>query len=75
MALLEHPVGSLEGYSAACGGEGLRRALSMSPDQVIEEIAASGLRGRGGGGFPTGDKWAAIRRFGTGTPYVVCNGA
>jgi NADH:ubiquinone oxidoreductase subunit F (NADH-binding) len=75
MALLEHPAGSLEEYSASGGGEGLRRALSMSPDQVIEQIAASGLRGRGGGGFPTGEKWDAIRRFGTGARYVVCNGA
>ena len=75
MALLEHPAGSLEEYSAAGGGEGLRRALSMTPDQVIEELKASGLRGRGGGGFPTGDKWDAIRRYGTGTRYVVCNGA
>jgi NADH-quinone oxidoreductase subunit F len=47
----------------------------MSPDQVIEELKASGLRGRGGGGFPTGEKWDAIRRYGTGIRYVVCNGA
>jgi NADH-quinone oxidoreductase subunit F len=62
MPLLEHPAASLEEYSASGGGEGLRRALSMSPEEVIEEIAASGLRGRGGGGFPTGEKWDAIRR-------------
>jgi NADH-quinone oxidoreductase subunit F len=66
---------SLEEYSAAGGGEGLRRALSMTQDQVIEELKASGLRGRGGGGFPTGEKWDAIRRYGTGIRYVVCNGA
>jgi NADH-quinone oxidoreductase subunit F len=47
----------------------------MTPDEVIEELRASGLRGRGGGGFPTGEKWAAIRRFGTGIRYVVCNAA
>ena len=75
MTLLEHPAGSLEEYSAAGGDKGLRRALSMTPDQVIEQISASGLRGRGGGGFPTGDKWSAIRRYGTGIRYVVCNGA
>ncbi len=75
MALLEQPAASLEEYSASGGGEGLRRALSMPPDEVIEEITASGLRGRGGGGFPTGDKWAAIRRYGTGIRYVVCNAA
>jgi NADH-quinone oxidoreductase subunit F len=75
VALLEHPAGTFEEYSASGGGEGLRRALSMSPDQVIEELTTSGLRGRGGGGFPTGDKWAAIRRYGTGVRYVVCNAA
>jgi NADH:ubiquinone oxidoreductase subunit F (NADH-binding) len=75
MALLDQPAGSLEEYSSSGGGEGLRRALSMSPDDVIEEIAASGLRGRGGGGFPTGEKWNAIRRYGTGIRYVVCNAA
>jgi NADH-quinone oxidoreductase subunit F len=75
MALLEHAAGSLEEYSASGGGEGLRRARSMTPDQVIDELKASGLRGRGGGGFPTGEKWAAIRRYGTGVRYVVCNGA
>ncbi len=75
MALLENPAGSLEEYAASGGGEGLRRALSMSPDQVIEEIAASGLRGRGGGGFPTGEKWDAIRRYGTGIRHVICNAA
>jgi NADH-quinone oxidoreductase subunit F len=75
MALLEHPAGTFEEYSASGGGGGLRRALSMSPDQVIEEVTTSGLRGRGGGGFPTGDKWAAIHRYGTGGRYVVCNAA
>jgi NADH-quinone oxidoreductase subunit F len=75
MALLDHPAASLEEYSASGGGEGLRRALTMSPDEVIEEITASGLRGRGGGGFPTGEKWDAIKRYGTGIRYVVCNAA
>jgi NADH-quinone oxidoreductase subunit F len=65
----------LEEYSASGGGAGLRRALSMSPEQVVEELKASGLRGRGGGGFPTGEKWDAIRSYGTGIRYVVCNGA
>jgi NADH:ubiquinone oxidoreductase subunit F (NADH-binding) len=74
MPLLE-PAASFEEYSASGGGEGLRRALSMRPDQVVEELRGSGLRGRGGGGFPTGEKWDAIRRYGTGIRYVVCNGA
>jgi NADH:ubiquinone oxidoreductase subunit F (NADH-binding) len=69
------PAGSLDEYRASGGGEGLRRALGLSPDRVIDEITASGLRGRGGGGFPTGEKWAAIQRYGTGIRYVVANGA
>jgi hypothetical protein len=64
--LLLHGAASREEYSASGGGEGLRRALSSSPEQVIEEVGASGLRGRGGGGFPTGEKWDAIRGYGTG---------
>jgi NADH:ubiquinone oxidoreductase subunit F (NADH-binding) len=74
MRLLDRAA-SLQEYSASGGGEGVRRALSMSPDQVVEELIASGLRGRGGGGFPTGEKWDAIRRYGTGVRYVVCNAA
>jgi NADH:ubiquinone oxidoreductase subunit F (NADH-binding) len=42
---------------------------------VIDVVAESGLRGRGGGGFPTGEKWRAIREVGTGERYVVCNAA
>ena len=43
------------------GGLGLERARQMAPDDVIAEIAASGLRGRGGAGFPTGTKWRTVR--------------
>ena len=75
MALLGTPAASLEAYLAMGGAEGLGRAASLSPEQVIDEIEASGLRGRGGGGFPTGIKWRAIRRIGTGARFVVCNAA
>ncbi|GBC87860.1 NADH-quinone oxidoreductase subunit F [bacterium HR12] len=62
-----------EGYVRAGGYEGLRRALSMSPEEVIAEVKASGLRGRGGAGFPTGLKWSFVPQD-TGKPtYVVCN--
>jgi len=56
-----------EGYSA------LRKALSMKPEQVIEEVLASGLRGRGGAGFPTGLKWKFARGAKGDKKYFVCN--
>ena len=48
---------------------------SGGPDAVIDEVAKSGLRGRGGAGFPTGEKWRSIRGTGTGARFAVCNGA
>jgi NADH:ubiquinone oxidoreductase subunit F (NADH-binding) len=75
MALLEHEASSFNDYVAAGGGRGLERALSLPPEQVIEEISLSGLRGRGGAGFPTGTKWLAVRSTGTGPRFVVCNAA
>jgi NADH-quinone oxidoreductase subunit F len=75
MALLEHEASSFDEYLGAGGGRGLERALSIPPDQVIEEVSLSGLRGRGGAGFPTGRKWLAVRSTGTGPRYVVCNAA
>ena len=63
----------IEGYLANGGYEGLRKALSMSPSDVIEEVKTSNLRGRGGAGFPTGVKWSFVPQD-TGKPtYVVCN--
>jgi NADH-quinone oxidoreductase subunit F len=63
----------IDGYVANGGYEGLRRALSMTPAEVIDEMKASGLRGRGGAGFPTGVKWSFVPQD-TGKPtYVVCN--
>jgi len=75
VALLEHAASSLDDYLAAGGGRGLEAALSLSPRQVIEAVELSGLRGRGGAGFPTGQKWQAIRDIGTGERFVVCNAA
>jgi len=65
---------SLEDYLAADGYKALEKALnSMSPQEVIDEITTSGLRGRGGAGFPTGIKWGFARKA-QGTPkYIVCN--
>ncbi len=66
---------TVEAWLADGGGEGLRVARELGPDAVVEEITASGLRGRGGGGFPTGTKWGSIRGSGGGEHFVVANGA
>lgn len=57
------------GYRAAA-----RACLEMSPDEICRYISASGLRGRGGGGFPTGMKWDLARQQGSNKKYVICNG-
>ena len=59
------------GYGAF---QGLKRALGMKPQEVIDEVLASGLRGRGGGGFPTGRKWQFAYNSVSDQKYVVCNG-
>jgi len=58
----------------ACGGySGLVKALGMKPEGIIEEIKRSGLRGRGGAGFPTGQKWEFCRKSHGQEKYIVCN--
>ena len=64
---------SLSDYCAHGGFAGLQRALSMTPSDVVEEIIASGLRGRGGAGFPTGIKWRTVAAAQADRKYVVCN--
>jgi NADH-quinone oxidoreductase subunit F len=64
---------TIDGYRRTGGYQALTKALAMDPAAVIDEVKASGLRGRGGAGFPTGTKWSFIPQ-GTGKPvYVVCN--
>jgi NADH:ubiquinone oxidoreductase subunit F (NADH-binding)/(2Fe-2S) ferredoxin/NAD-dependent dihydropyrimidine dehydrogenase PreA subunit len=65
----------IEEYIARSGYEALGKALlEMSPEDVIEEIERSGLRGRGGAGFPTGRKWRFASKQSEGIKYIVCNG-
>lgn len=66
---------SIEDYMARGGYLSLIKVLSqMTPDQVVETVKASGLRGRGGGGFPTGLKWEAAKNSKGERKFVVCNG-
>ncbi|MBO5129430.1 MAG: NADH-quinone oxidoreductase subunit NuoF [Oscillospiraceae bacterium] len=66
---------SLEEYLVSGGFKALERAMTeMTPDQVIDEVDKSGLRGRGGGGFPAGRKWKQVARQKETCRYVVCNG-
>jgi NADH-quinone oxidoreductase subunit F len=71
------PVRSLAEHEQSGGLQGLEAATRLGPDAVVDEIAASGLRGRGGAGFPTGAKWRSIMAGGpaAGERFVVANGA
>ncbi len=64
---------NLDDYAAAGGWTGLDRTRTMSPDAVIEEVIQSGLRGRGGAGFPAGIKWRTVANAPGTRKYVVCN--
>jgi NADH-quinone oxidoreductase subunit F len=64
---------TLDGYRAAGGYEGLAALLKKSPDECIEVVKASGLRGRGGAGFPAGVKWGFVPKQTSKPKYLVCN--
>ena len=64
---------SLADYEAHGGLAGLRRAIAMDAAAIVEEVKASGLRGRGGAGFPTGIKWDTVRQAAGDRKYIVCN--
>ena len=66
---------SMETYLKTGGYQALKKILvdGMTPEEVIEEVKASGLRGRGGAGFPTGLKWSFMPRKAPGQKYIVCN--
>ncbi|MDD7078627.1 MAG: NADH-quinone oxidoreductase subunit NuoF, partial [Lachnospiraceae bacterium] len=66
---------SLDEYIASGGFSALEKAMfELTPDQIIDEVDKSGLRGRGGGGFPAGKKWKQVARQKETIRYVVCNG-
>lgn len=65
---------NIEEYIASGGYTALRKVLeTMTPKDVINEISESGLRGRGGGGFPTGEKWASCAKYSADEKFVLCN--
>lgn len=64
---------SLEDYRTHGGGKGLERALSLGAEAIAEEVLQSGLRGRGGAGFPTGIKWKTVAQTTAPQKYIVCN--
>ncbi len=64
---------SLEDYAASGGWSALTRARAMAPAEVVAAVTASGLRGRGGAGFPAGIKWQTVLNAPGATKYIVCN--
>src|ERR1041384_5223583 len=64
---------TLDFYLQHEGYEGLKTAPAQPPDRVVEIVKASGLRGRGGAGFPTGMKWQFVDRKSAKPRYIACN--
>lgn len=64
----------IDDYIANGGYESLKKALASTPDEIFTEIETSGLRGRGGAGFPTGRKWRTAAGYDNNPKYVACNG-
>src|SRR5688500_16116553 len=72
---INHPgLATLEGYRSTGGYASVEKAIKkMTPDEVVEEVKKSGLRGRGGAGFPTGMKWSFLDKKSNKPRYLVCN--
>src|SRR3954470_23725494 len=75
--LLEHidvpGIETYDVYRSKGGYNSVEKALKMTPDEVMEEVKKSGLRGRGGAGFPSGMKWSFLDRKSNKPRYLVCN--
>src|SRR6266852_5871906 len=65
--------GSMDTYTATDGYKAFQKALGMKPEEIIEEVKVSNLRGRGGAGFPTGMKWSFVPRTSPKPKYIVVN--
>jgi formate dehydrogenase iron-sulfur subunit len=64
---------SLSDYITHGGYQGLEKAIRLTPEAIVDEVANSGLRGRGGAGFPTGIKWRTVAKTNSDIKYIVCN--
>lgn len=64
---------SLDDYLANDGYQGLQRAITLTPEAIVDEVTESGLRGRGGAAFPTGIKWRTVLHTPAAQKYVICN--
>lgn len=73
--LLKHEVKNIDDYLSVGGFTALKKALSMTPASIIQEVKKSGLRGRGGAGFPTGAKWDSLYKYPSKKKYLCCNAA
>ncbi|MEK6577295.1 MAG: NADH-ubiquinone oxidoreductase-F iron-sulfur binding region domain-containing protein [Nitrospirota bacterium] len=73
--LLKHEVKNIDDYLTVGGFKALKKAISMPPDAIIQEVKKSGLRGRGGAGFPTGTKWDSLYKYPSKKKYLCCNAA
>jgi NADH-quinone oxidoreductase subunit F len=64
----------MDEYLSRGGFTGLKRALELTPEEIIENVIHSGIRGRGGAGFPTGQKWKLVAEQNSGEKFLICNG-